>query len=727
MHLISDLSRGARVASVFLALVFGLSIVRCRTPKVEAVPPVSLEYPPSKRGDTQDTFHGVVVADPYRWLEDNDSEATKSWIETQNTFTDAHLTTLPTRAGLKKRLTELWNYERFSLPVKKGNRYFFSRNDGLQQQSVLYWSETVNGEPKVLLDPNALSDDGTVALSGYAISDDGKLLAYGLSDGGSDWVTWHVREVDTGSDRPDVIRWSKFSGASWLPDGSGFFYSAYDPPKEGDELDGANYYQKLYFHRLGGAQDADEVVFENPNEKTWGFSGGVTDDGDYLVVSVWRGTESKNLLYVKHLDSGQITELVSEWKYSYGVVVNQGPTFYLQTDDEAPLRRVIAVDLDDPSSPREVIAERDDVLQGVTLFGDTFYAMYLRDASSVVERYSLDGERLDPFPLSGLVSAGGFGGERDAKETFYSESSFAKPPTIYRLDLSTGESEVWRQPKVAFDPEAFVTEQVFYQSADGTRIPMFITRARDVELDGERPTYLYGYGGFNISLVPSYSPAWVAWLELGGLVAVPNIRGGGEYGREWHEAGTLTQKQNVFDDFIAAAEFLKREGYTRTERLAIAGGSNGGLLVGAVITQRPDLVAAATPAVGVMDMVRYMKFTIGWAWASDYGDPEDPELFRALYAYSPVHNAKEGRSYPATLVTTADHDDRVVPAHSFKFTAALQHAQAGPKPVMIRVETRAGHGGGMPTDKVIEERSDRYAFLVHHLGYDDQALAHLTP
>lgn len=708
----------------FTVTVFIMGSVACSSPKTGSDPKssASYDYPASPRGEDRDDFHGVTVADPYRWLEETDSAKTRSWIEAQNALTFAHLEALPTRGPLEQRLTALWNYERFELPKVEGERYFFSRNDGLQNQAVLYWADRLDGEAKTLLDPNRLSADGTVALSGYSVSGDGRLLAYGLSEAGSDWVTWRVRNVETGEDLPDTIQWSKFSGASWLADHSGFFYSAYDPPSEGAEYEEANYYQKLYLHRLGTPQSDDELIFEDREHKEWGFAAAVTDDGDYLVISVWRGTEERNLLLVKRLSDGEVLPLISEWQFDYRLVGNIGERFYVLTDDNAPRRRLIAIDLSKPETRTTVVAEQEDVLESASLLGDAFYVTYLRDARSAVERFGLDGSSLGEVDLPSLGSVVGFNGKRNATETFYQFRSFAQPDVIYRLDLENGESKVWKQAKVSFDPERYVTEQVFFESADGTRIPMFITRDKAIALDAQRPTYLYGYGGFNISLTPRFLPEWVAWLELGGILAIPNLRGGGEYGREWHEAGILEKKQNVFDDFIAAAEFLKAEGYTSTERLAIAGRSNGGLLIGAVITQRPDLVAAALPAVGVMDMLRYHRFTIGWAWMSDYGDPANPDHFRALHAYSPVHNARQGTAYPATMVTTADHDDRVVPAHSYKFAAAVQYAQGGPDPVLIRIETQAGHGAGIPTQKKIEEAADSYAFLIHHLNYDQDAL-----
>ncbi len=685
-----------------------------------------MRVPVTHRGDVVERYHGEEVADPYRWLEDLDSEDTRAWVRDQNAATFAHLESLPTRELLRVRIAELWNYERYGLPVERGGRYFFSKNDGLQNQSVLYWTTSLDARPQVLLDPNSLSNDGTVSLSRYSLSHDGKKLAYGLSVSGSDWITWHVRDVDRGEDTDDRLEWSKFSGASWAHDDTGFYYSRYDAPKDGEEYEGANFHQKLYFHRLGTTQSEDELIFEDRDHPEWGFSGSVTDDGDYLVISVWRGTEEKNLLFVKRLSDGLVVPLVDQWTFDYRVIDNIGERFYLLTDDGASLRRIVCADLSSPSALLEVLPNSEHVLQGASIFGETIYAVYLEDAHASIRRFGLTGEPVGAFDLPGLGSVAGFGGERDAEETFFTFESFGQPSTVYRLDLKSGEASVWKQPEVSFDPKRFETEQVFYTSKDGTRIPMFISKARETELDGERPTYLYGYGGFNVSLTPSFSPALVAWFELGGLLAIPNLRGGGEYGRDWHEAGTLTRKQNVFDDFVAAAEWLKQNGYSRTERLAISGRSNGGLLVGATVTQRPDLVAAALPGVGVMDMLRYDQFTIGWAWRSDYGDPRDLEHYRALRAYSPVHNTNADTDYPATLVITADHDDRVVPAHSYKFTAALQHANAGARPVLIRIETKAGHGAGVPTEKKIAEVADSYAFLLHHLGYDEEVLARLS-
>ncbi len=678
-----------------------------------------LDYPPSHPDPTVvDIYHGQPVPDPYRWLEDLDSERTRAWVEAQNRLTFDYLQRIPARQRLLQRLTQLWNYEKYSQPFKEGGRYFYFKNDGLQNQSVLYTQESLAGEARVLLDPNTLSEDGTVALSGIAISRDGRYLAHGLSRSGSDWQEWKVRDIATGEDLPDHLRWVKFSGASWTLDGQGFFYSRYDEPPPGREYESANYFQKLYYHRLGTPQSEDLLVYHRPDQKEWGFAGGVTEDGDYLIISVWRGTDPKNLLFYKDLrdPNSPVVELIREFQAEYNFVGNDGSRFWLLTDFQAPRRRLVAIDLDNPGQVQEVIPEAEETLQGVSLIHNQFVAFYLKDAHTQIQTFALDGTYLGEIPLPGLGSASGFGGKRYDTETFYTFTSFTTPPTIYRYDFTTGSSTLFRQPQVDFDPQAYEVQQVFYASKDGTRIPMFLVHRRGLARTGDHPTLLYGYGGFGISLTPSFSVGLVAWLEMGGVYAQPSLRGGGEYGEAWHQAGTKLNKQKVFDDFIAAAEWLVAHGYTNPSKLAIAGGSNGGLLVGACLTQRPDLFAAALPAVGVFDMLRFHKFTIGWAWVSEYGSPDNPEEFKALYAYSPLHNLKPGTAYPATLITTADHDDRVVPAHSFKFAAALQAAQGGSQPILIRIDTKAGHGAGKPTGKLIEETADRWAFLVQVLG-----------
>jgi prolyl oligopeptidase len=676
-------------------------------------------YPHSKKVDQIDDYHGVKVEDPYRWLEDPDSEETKVWVEAQNKVTFSYLEKIPVREQIKERITQLWNYEKYGIPFKEGERYFYFKNDGLQNQSVLYTLTSLDAEATVLLDPNTLSEDGTIALSGLAISEDGKLMAYGLSTSGSDWNEWKVREVETGKNLEDHLKWVKFSGASWTHDGKGFFYSRYDEPNEATKLEDINYYHKLYYHQLGTPQSEDILIYHRPDQKEWMFGAGVTEDGRYLIISVDRGTEPKNLIFYKDLQTkdAPIVELISEFEASYSVVDNDGSIFWIRTDLDAPRGRLIAIDINNPARDnwQEIIPQTEETLESVGVLNNQFVVAYLKDARSSIKIFDLNGTFVREMELPGIGSAGGFGGKRYDTETFYTFTSFTTPATIYRYNMITGESSIFRQPKVDFNPNEYETKQVFYNSKDGTRIPMFITHKKGLQLDGNNPTYLYGYGGFNISLTPNFSVSRLVWMEMGGVYAVANLRGGGEYGEEWHQAGTKLNKQNVFDDFIAAAEWLIENKYTKPEKLAIAGGSNGGLLVGACMTQCPDLFAAAIPSVGVLDMLRFHKFTIGWAWCSDYGSPENEEEFKALYAYSPLHNLKSGTSYPATMITTADHDDRVVPAHSFKFAAALQEAHIGEKPVLIRIETKAGHGAGKPTAKIIEENADQWAFLVQLL------------
>jgi len=680
----------------------------------------SIDYPETKKSEVIDTIHGIKIPDPYRWLEDDNAEDTKEWVKAQNDVTFGYLDKIPERDAIKKRLTELWNYERFGTPFKEGGRYFFSRNDGLQNQSVIYTMKKLDDEPRVLLDPNTLSDDGTVALSGYSISDDGNFFAYGVSDGGSDWQTYRVRDIATGKDLSDKIEWIKFSGASWTKDGKGFYYSRYAAPDEGEKLSGSNYYQKLYYHKLGTPQSEDELIYERPDQKDWGFGGSVTEDGKYLIISVWQGTERKNRVYYKDLTKkdAEVVKLLDDYDAEYAFLGHDDGVFYFRTDLNAPRGRIIAIDTAKPARDnwKELIPEAEETLQGAGITYNMFVMSYLKDAHTQVKLYDLKGKHVRDVELPGIGSAGGFGGKRDQRETFYSFSSFATPSTIYKYDMKTGKSEIYKRPDVNFDPDQFETKQVFYPSKDGTKVPMFITHRKDLKLDGSNPTYLYGYGGFNISLTPRFSLANVAWMEMGGVYAQANLRGGGEYGKDWHNAGRLLNKQNVFHDFISAGEWLIANKYTRSDKLAIGGGSNGGLLVGACITQRPDLFGAALPAVGVLDMLRFHLFTIGHAWTSDYGKIEDKKVFDVLYAYSPYHNVKPGTCYPPTMITTGDHDDRVVPAHSFKFAAALQEAQSCEKPTLIRIETRAGHGAGKPTSIVIQEVADKWAFLVKSLN-----------
>lgn len=678
-----------------------------------------ITYPDARRADQSDDYHGTKVADPFRWLENTDSEETRQWVEAENRVTEEFLKKIPSRDPIRKRLTALWDYPKYGLPRQDGGRYFFSKNDGLQNQSVLYWSEGLDAEPKLLLDPNTLSKDGTVALSGHDVSDDGKLLAYGLASAGSDWQEWKVRDVSTGKDLDDHLKWIKFSGVSWTPDNKGFFYARYDEPKEDTKFVDTNYFQKLYYHKIGTPQSEDRLVYERPDQKEWQFYGGATEDGKYLVISVHRGTEQKNAIFYQRLDKpdAKVVELLPDFDSKYTYLGNNGSLFWFRTNLGAPRGKVVAIDLDHPAREnwKEVIAESKDLLQSAGMVGNQFFLEYLHDAKSLVKTCDLAGKSMKTIELPGIGTAMGFGGRRSDKETFYAFTSFTAPATIFRYELASGKSTVYRQTKVDFNPSRYETKQVIYTSRDGTRVPMFISSRKGIELNGENPTLLYGYGGFNASMTPAFSVSNVVWMEMGGVYAVANLRGGGEYGREWHDAGTKAKKQNVFDDFIAAAEYLIKEKYTQPKKLAIKGGSNGGLLVGACMTQRPDLFGATLPAVGVMDMLRYHKFTIGWAWVSDYGSSANPEEFKSLIKYSPLHNIKPGTQYPPTLVTTADHDDRVVPGHSFKFAAALQAAQSGRNPVLIRIETKAGHGAGKPTTKMIDEATDQLAFLVETL------------
>lgn len=685
-----------------------------------------LIYPVSATTAQVDDYHGKLVADPYRWLEDGHAPATQDWIAAQNQLTFDFLGQIPSRPHLQQRLTDLWNYEKYSPPFHQGNRYFYFKNDGLQNQSVLYTLTDLEAAPQVLLDPNLLSADGTISLAGLSISENGQWLAYGLSSAGSDWQEWRVKEIATSQDTTDHLQWIKFSGAAWSHDAQGFFYSRYDQPALDQTLAEANYFQKLFYHRLGTPQTDDRLVCDRPNQPEWGFNSSVSPDGRYLIISVWRGSESKNLIFYQDLSlaDAPVVELIADFTASFSFIGNQENVFWFQTDLDAPRGRVVAIDIHQSSSNQwtEIIPQSTETLEGVNILNHQFVASYLQDAHSCVRIFDLQGNFQQEVPLPGLGSVGGFAGQPTDTETFYSFTSFTRPPTIYRYDLITGESTLFRQPQIDFSPEDYETSQVFCHSKDGTPIPLFITHKKGLKLDGHNPTYLYGYGGFNVSLTPSFSVSNLVWMELGGVYAVANLRGGGEYGEDWHRAGMKSHKQNVFDDFISAAIWLIDHQYTCPSRLAIGGGSNGGLLVGACITQHPDLFAAALPAVGVMDMLRFHRFTIGWAWVPEYGSADNPEDFATLFSYSPLHNLQPGMAYPATLITTADHDDRVVPAHSFKFAAALQAAQRGSAPVLIRIETQAGHGAGKPTSKLIAEMSDRLAFLVQTLEIDSLEL-----
>ena len=678
-----------------------------------------MSYPISNKIDQVDNYHGTLVTDPYRWLEEPDSAETRRWIAAENQVTFNYLREIPAREKIKQRLTKLWDYEKYGTPCKKGNNYFYVRNDGLQNQSVLYTLKSLDAQPRVLLDPNKLSNDGSIALSRLAISENGQLVAYGISISGSDWQEWKVCDVETGETLPDHLKWIKFSGASWTKDNQGFFYCCYDEPNAKTKLEDVNYYEKLYYHQLGTTQSEDVLIYHREDQKEWGFSAEVTEDGNYLIIYIWLGTDVRNLVFYKDLTNthAEVVELINQFEANYSFIENDESVFYFRTDFKAPRGRLIAIDTQKPAQEtwQEIIPECAATLESAKIINNQFVVHYLQDARTQIKIFDLNGTLVREVELPGVGSAGGFSGKRNDTETFYSFTSFTVPETIYRYNMVTGKSEVFRQPQIDFHPEDYETKQVFYSSRDGTNVPMFITHKKDIKLDGNNPTYLYAYGGFNVSMNPDFSVSILVWMEMGGIYALPNIRGGGEYGEEWHQAGMKAKKQNTFDDFIAAAEWLIDNSYTHSGKLAIAGASNGGLLVGACMTQRPELFGAALPAVAVMDMLRFHKFTIGWAWTTEYGSPDNPEEFQTLYSYSPLHNLKPGTAYPATLITTADHDDRVVPAHSFKFAATLQASQASDAPVLIRIETKTGHGAGKPTQKIIEEAADNWAFLVRTL------------
>ena len=695
------------------------------TPAAATPAPRAFEYPAARKGDTVDDYHGTKVADPYRWLEDIDSPESQAWIAAENKLTFGYLESLPGRAKLKERLTALWNFERFKAPRRESRSTFYERNSGLQNQSVLYVVPNVGAEPRQLIDPNTLSGDGTVALHDYDITRDGKLLVYGIAAAGSDWVDYHVLRVADGKDLPDVVKWNKFGGASWDHDGKGFYYSRFQEPKEG-ALKNENRFPKIYHHRLGTAQDKDELIYERPDQAEWTFGATESDDGRWLYLYVSTSANDKNLLYVRDARKPGAKWIAVADKFDDHVVViaNLGSRIVLLTDRGAPRYHLVSVDAVSLDAARptaawtEVVPQADATLSSVTFVDKKFIANYLEDAHSRVTVFDSAGKKLRDVELPGIGTAAGFDGRPGDRETYYLYTSFAAPPAVYHYDVDKGVSEVFKAPKVDFDPDQYATQQVFFKSKDGTRVPMFISHKKGIKLDGNNPTLMYGYGGFDVPMSPTFSVRNLAWMEAGGVYALVILRGGGEYGEGWHQAAMREKKQNVFDDFIAAAEFLIADKVTAPARLAITGSSNGGLLVGAVETQRPDLMACALPDVGVMDMLRFQKFTIGWAWASEYGSSDDADLFPAIYAYSPLQAVKAGTRYPATLVTTADHDDRVFPAHSFKFAATMQEAQAGDAPVLIRIETRAGHGAGKPTSKLIEVAADSLAFAAHALKMD---------
>ncbi len=684
--------------------------------------PAVLHYPAAQRGPVEDRYHGTTIADPYRWME-TPSPALDAWIKAQNDLSQPYLDAIPAREAIRRRLTELWDYEQYGyswlddksrMPVRRGGRYFFVEKSGKQNQGVLYWADSIDAPPRVLVDPNTLSEDATASLADYSVSLDGRYVAYAVSDGGTDWDHWRVREVATGRDLPDLIGDTKFTGVSWLPDSSAFYYSRY--PQGADGKGDDQQQVSVYRHRLGSAQADDELVYaiaDNPRHNPYAL---VTEDGRWLVFVISYGFDT-NAIHLQDLSKpgSPVVRLLDQWDGLYDFLGAMDGRLYFKTTQAAPRGRVIAIDPAHPA-PVEIVPEAKATLYKASIVGGHVIASYLEDARNRVVVFRKDGSRRGDVRLPGSGTVIGFPDAPTGNETFFAYTDYLTPLALYRYDVAKDTVLPYRRPSVSFDPTPYVTEQVFYASADGTRVPMFITRRKDAKRDGSNPTLLYGYGGFDVSLTPSYSAAVAAWLERGGIYAVANLRGGGEYGADWHEAGTRTHKQNVFDDFIAAAEWLIAQRYTSPARLAIHGRSNGGLLVGAVMAQRPELFGAALPGVGVMDMLRYHTASANaYAWSSDYGTVEDPEQFRALAAYSPVHNLKPGRCYPPTLVTTADHDDRVVPWHSFKFAAALQYAQSCANPVIIRIETRAGHGAGKPTWMLVEDWANQWSFLVRHL------------
>lgn len=675
-----------------------------------------MNYPETRKGDVYDEYFGTRVDDPYRWLEDDLSEETAEWVRAENEVTSAYLSEIPVREGLRTRLEELWNYEKIGAPFEEGDYSYWYRNDGMQNHYVLYRKKG-DGPEEIFLDPNGFSEDGTTSLSGVSFTKDGSMIAYQISEGGSDWRKVIVMRTEDGAIIEDTLRDVKFSGLSWLGN-EGFFYSSYDKPEEGSVLSGKTQQHKLYFHRLGTQQAEDELIFGGDDRIRRYVSGSVTRDQQWLVISAAISTTG-NEFYLMSLadDSRTLVQVVDDFENEYGVVHSEGNTFYLQTNYEAPNSRIMVMDATDPdrSNWSELVAETEMPLNASTGCGKIFCS-YLKDATSMVQQYDLAGTLERTVELPGVGSASGFSSKWDDETLYFSFANYVTPGSIYRYDPVTGGSDLYRTPEIAFDPAGFESKQVFYSSKDGTQIPMIISYKKGMELNGNNQALLYGYGGFNISLTPRFSISNVVWMEQGGIYAVANLRGGGEYGEQWHSAGTQMNKQNVFDDFIAAAEYLISEQYTRKEKLAIAGGSNGGLLVGACMTQRPDLFQVALPAVGVLDMLRYHTFTAGAGWAYDYGTSDDSkEMFEYLKTYSPYHALEEGVEYPATMITTADHDDRVVPAHSFKFAARLQEYHSGDSPVLIRIETNAGHGAGKPTSMIIDEQADKWAFTLHNM------------
>jgi len=690
------------------------------------MPKTKLTYPKAPTGTQVDNYHGTQVPDPYRWLEDVDSPETIAWVEAQNKLTFGYLGQITARDKIRERLTSLWDFNRAMTIYHRGNKYFQFRNSGLQNQDVFYVMDSPTATGKVLLDPNTLSKDGTAALNTWSVSEDGNWLAYAISRSGSDWVEWRVRNVTNGEDLPETLEWSKFSGAAWAHDNSGFYYCRYAAPAEGEVYQEANYNQTIHFHRLNTPQSEDTLVYARPDRPEWGFGPEVSNDGRYLEIPVSQGTDTRNRFFYQDLQSkGEVVELIPELEAAYYIIGNDGPVFYFQTDRDAPKGCLIAIDIKYPEKNnwKTLIPESSDTLETVTIINDKFVGIYLYDAHELIKYFSMDGNFLGEVQLPTLGSvtygyASTLAGRRSDREMYYLFHSFAHPVTVFRYDFRSGKSEIIFKPSIKFDFSPYITRQVFATSKDGTKVPMFLVHRADLKLNGQNPTLLYGYGGFNISQTPVFAVSRLAWLDMGGVYAVAILRGGGEYGEQWHQGGMIHTKQNVFDDFTACAEWLIAEKVTSTPKLAIEGRSNGGLLVGACMTQHPDLFGACLPIVGVMDMLRFHKFTIGWGWVSDYGSSDNADEFKTLYTYSPYHKLKPGTKYPPTLITTGDHDDRVVPGHSFKFAARLQACQAGDAPTLIRIQTKAGHGPGKPTAILIEELTDIYAFLVKNLGME---------
>lgn len=676
-----------------------------------------INYPSAKKVDQVDNYHGTKIADPYRWMEDVNSKETAEWVEAENKLTEEYLSKIPFRDALRKRLTDLWNYEKYSAPSKHGSYYVYSKNDGLQEQNVIYAQTGLDAAPEVLLDPNKLSSDGSVSLGGLEISHDNKYLAYGISRGGSDWREFYVMDIQTKKLTDDVIKWAKFTGTAWYK--GGFFYSRYDEPKTGEELKQKNEFQKLYFHKLGTPQSEDRLVLEDKENPQRGFGAGVTDDEKFLVVSVWDGSSTKNMIWYKDFSAnGSIVKLIDKPDAEYSFVDDLGDKFLVTTNLDAPNNKLVLIDPKNPGREnwKTIIPESKNVMQSVSFVGEKLFVTYLKDANSKVSVYQTNGKYLYDVTLPALGTVSGFGGKKDENETFYTFTSFTYPPTIYKYDVKNNKSELFRKSAVSFDPASYETKEVFYKSTNGTKVPMFIVYKKGLKLDGNNPMFLYAYGGFNIPILPSFSVARIPLLENGVVYASACLRGGSEYGEAWHKAGMLEKKQNVFNDFISAAQYLIKKKYTNANKLAVQGASNGGLLIGTVINQKPDLFKVAFPMVGVMDMLRYHKFTIGWAWVPEYGSSDSTNQFKYLIKYSPLHNIKKGTDYPATMVTTADHDDRVFPAHSFKYEATLQEMNSGKNPALIRIETKVGHGAGTSTSKSIELYTDLWSFMFYNMG-----------